>query len=506
MNRTEKRQEKRELKKEIKRKELESKGFIVSREEYRKKRNISNKKCGHKTIEEEKADRQETVEASLKVYRRTLPILLKRLGKIKDPRQIKKTKHNLTVLMIYGILMFVYNVSSLRNANKKISSAIFFDNMMTMFPEFKTMPHSDTLSRLLEKIKVDEIEESMLQLFEELVKKKKFRNHLINKRYVIAIDGTQKFMRTEKWSEECLDRHVGTQKQEQYYVYVLESVIILDNGITLSLMSEFLNNEEYKDVSADKQDCERKAFYRLAAKVKKRFPKLKVAVAMDGLYACGPVIKICRDYGWDYMLVFKEGSMKDTWREAMGLIRLTPENEIKRICGGRNQIYKWINDIEYTYSNNGRNKAIIHVATCEETWEEKSRITDKIESKSTRYVWISGKKLTKDNVENRCIKIGRYRWKLENNFLVLKHQDYQYEHCFSYNWNAMVGFHHLMKIGRFINVLVVNSEFLEKKVTDLGIRGLITFIFDACTGDVLDKVRLSAIVEDNSYQWRLVRQ
>lgn len=506
MNRAEKRQEKRNQEKELKRKELESKGFIASREVYREKRNIANKKCSINTIEEEKADRQETTEAALKVYRRMLPILLKRLSKIKDPRQPKKTKHSVTVLMIYGILMFVNNVSSLRTANKEMSLPIFFDNMRAMFPEFKTMPHSDTLSRLLEKIKVEEIEESMLLLFEELIKKKKFRNHLINKRYVIAIDGTQKFMRTEKWSEECLERHVGTQKQEQYYVYVLESVIILDNGITLPLMSEFLNNEEYKDVSSDKQDCERKAFYRFAAKIKKRFPKLKVAVAMDGLYACGPVIKTCLDYGWDFMLVFKEGSMKDTWREAMGLIRLTPENTIKRNCGSRNQVYKWINDIEYTYGNNGRSKVMIHVATCEETWEETSRTTGKIELKSTRYVWISGKKLTEDNVENRCIKIGRYRWKIENNFLTVKHQGYQYEHCFSYDWDAMVGFHHLMKIGRFINVLLVNSEFLEKKVAELGIRGLIKFIFRSCTGGILDIVRLSAIVKDDRYQWRLVSQ
>jgi len=503
MNRTEKRQEKRDQKKELKRKELQSKGFIVSKQEYGKKRNIANKKSSYNTSEEEKADRQETTEAALKVYRRMLPTLLKRLSKIKDPRQAKKIKHSLTVLMIYGILMFVYNMTSLRNANKEMSLAIFFDNMRVMFPEFETMPHSDTLSRLLEKIKVEEIEESMLELFEELVKKKKFRNHLINKKYVIAIDGTQKFMRAEKWSEECLERHVGTEKQEQYYVYVLESVVILDNGITLPLMSEFLNNEEYKDVSSDKQDCERKAFYRFAKKIKKRFPKLKVAVAMDGLYACGPVIKTCRDYGWDFMLVFKEGSMKDAWREAMGLIKLTPENTIKRVCGSRNQIYKWINDVGYTYADNGRSKAILHVVTCEEIWEETSRTTGKTESKSARYVWISGKELTKDNVENRCIKIGRYRWKIENNFLVVKHQGYQYEHCFSYNWNAMVGFHHLMKIGRLINVLLVNSEFLAKKATKLGIRGLITFIFKACTGDILDIVRLSAIVKDNNYQWRL---
>ena len=225
-------------------------------------------------------------------------------------------------------------------------------------------------------------------------------------------------MRTEPWTEEPLIRHVGKDKQEHYYVYVLDAVVILDNGITLLLMSEFLNNEEYREVSSNKQDCERKAFYRLAERIKKRFPKLKISVTMDGPYACGPVIKICCDYGWDYMLDFKEGAIKDAWRESMGLIRLTPENSMKRHCGGRNQEYRWINDVEYAYGNNGRCIARLHVVICEESWEETSRTTGKTTSNSTRYVWISGKEITKTNVETRCLKIGRYRWKIERMFWI----------------------------------------------------------------------------------------
>lgn len=503
MTRTEKRQEKRAQEEELKRKTFEAQGFTLSTQEYHKKRTIANRKSRFETPEEEELDRQVTADAALKVYRRTLPILLKRLSKINDPRQPKKIKHSLTVLMIYGILMFIYQQSSLRNANREMSNAIFFKNMQAMFPDFKTMPHADTLSRILGRINVDEIEESMLELFEQLVKKKKFRNYLINKHYVIAIDGTQKFVRTERWTEEALEKHVGKDKKGLYYVYVLESVVILDNGMTLPLMSEFLNNEEYRKFDSDKQDCERKAFYRLAERIKQRFPKLKVSLTMDGLYACGPILKTCREYGWDYMLVFKEGSMKDAWRESMGLIRFTPENVLKRHCRGRNQEYRWINEVEYTYGSNNRGKETLHVVVCEETWEETSRITGETTSNSTRYVWISAKEITKTNVETRCLKIGRYRWKIENNFKVMKHQGYQYEHCFSNDWNAMVGFHYFMQIGRFINVLLAHSELLEKKVTALGITGMLAYIFKACTANVLDLTRISAIVNDEKYQWRL---
>ncbi|MFZ3102239.1 MAG: transposase family protein [Desulfitobacteriaceae bacterium] len=369
MTRSEKRQGKRAQEDKLKREKLEAQGFTFSTHVYQEKRIIANRKRDYETPKDEKLDRQISVEAALKVYQRTLPILPRRLGKINDPRQPKKVKHSITVLMTYGILIFVYQRSSLRDANKEMSTAIFFENMKAMFPDFETMPHADTLSRLLEGIKVEEIEESRLELFGHLVKRKKFRNYLINKRYVIAIDGTRKFMRTGHWTEEPLVRHVGKDKQEQYYVYVLEAVVILENGITLPLMSEFLNNEEYREVSTNKQDCECKAFYRFAQRIKTWFSKLKISVTMDGLYACGPVIKTCRDYGWDYMFVFKEGSMKDTWREAMGLIRLTPENIIKRHCGSRNQVYRWINDVEYTY---GRCKERLHVVVCEESWEERS--------------------------------------------------------------------------------------------------------------------------------------
>src|SRR5665648_589623 len=157
MTRSEIRQEKRAQEDKLKRKKLEAQGFTFSTQVYQEKRVIANRKSGYEIPEDEKLDRQTSVEAALKVYQRTLPILLRRLSKINDPRQPKKVKHSITVLMTYGILMFVYQRSSLRDANKEMSTAIFFKNMQAMFPDFKTMPHADTLSRLLERINVGEI-------------------------------------------------------------------------------------------------------------------------------------------------------------------------------------------------------------------------------------------------------------------------------------------------------------------------------------------------------------
>lgn len=466
-----------------------------------KKQVIPNRLSDLATVEEEKEERQETVEAALKVYRRLLPGLLCRLKQIKDPRNPKKIKHKLTVLMVYGILFFVYQMSSRREANREMSKPIFYENLKAMFPELETLPHADTLARLLERIDVNEIKEALLDLFNKLIRKKKFRNYLMNGRYMIAIDGTQKFYLDEQWEEECLSRKVGIEEKKQYYVYILEAVLILDNGITLPFMSEILKNEEYRDEKS-KQDCELKAFYRLAEKIKKRFPRLKIAVVLDGLYACGPVIRLCRLYKWDYMIVLKEDALKEVWREATGLMRLEPKNTLTCVWGDRIQVYRWANDIEYYYGENERLKEILHVVICEESWEEISRYTGEAKSLTTRYAWISGRPLTKNNVFKRCTLMGRYRWKIENNILVEKHQGYEYEHCFSYNWNAMEGFHYLMNIGRFMNVLAVNSEYLADKVRKTGIKGFTEFLRQACSGDVLDIERIHKIVEGR-YMLRL---
>ena len=100
--------------------------------------------------------------------------------------------------------------------------------------------------------------------------------------------------------------------------------------------------------------------------------------------------------------------------------------------------------------------------------------------------------------------MGRYRWKIENNILVEKHQGYQYEHYFSYDWNAMKGFHYLMKIGHFINVLALNSEILADKAKNLGIRGFIQYLKLACEGSPLDGDRIR-IAREKKFMWRLVQ-
>jgi len=447
---------------------------------------MPNCKCVYRSVEEEQEARQDATIEQVRVFRSKLPILLKRLSRIDDPRNSKKLKHKLAVVMIYGILTFVFHMASRREANREMTRPVFMDNLKKFFPELEDLPHNDTLMRLLARIDVNEIENALIDLVRKLIRNKKFVRYLVDNCYPIAIDGTQKCVRHVLWSEECLEREVkkGDDTQTQYYVYVLEANLSFHSGMTIPLMSEFLSYAK-GDTDTRKQDCELKAFKRLAKRLKDEFGHLPIMVLLDGLYPNGPIMELCRKNRWDFMIVLQDKSLSSVWEEYEGLKKLEAKNYFNMTWGNRRQRFEWVNDIEYYYGPNERKKQIVHMVVCKENWEEIGRDSEVVTKKS-RHVWISGKSLDKWNVHERCNLGARHRWGIESGILVEKRHGYHYESVFSYDWNAMKGYHYLMRIGHLINVLAQYSERLVKIIRELGMRGFIRFIRETIGGPWLD--------------------
>jgi len=462
---------------------------------------ISNRTSDWKTVEEERQGRQEAAEEQLRVYRSVLPTLLRRLSRIRDPRNPKTIRHKSAVLMLYGILLFVFQMASRREANRQMTRPVFWENLRRMFPELESLPHQDTLNRLLSNIEVDEIEETLLELVERLIRQKKFHRYLVSKCYPVAIDGTQKLVRDSCWDAQCLEREVQHKETDgtvatrpQYYVYVLEASLAFANGMTIPLMSEFLSAEE-GDWERNKQDCELKAFRRLAERIKERFPRLPVMVLLDGLYANGPVVELCRRYRWQFMIVLQDDSLPSVWEEVEGLKKLQRHNRLERNWGERRQHFWWVNEIEYRYGDHERKRQTVHVVLCEEQWEAVDPKTAKIVAKNSKHAWLSSKPLSRENVHERCNLGARHRWGIESNFLVEKRHGYEYEHCFSQNWNAMKGYHFLMRLGHLINILARATVRLAKLVCRIGARDLIRFLRETCSGPWLDAERIRLVLE-----------
>jgi len=469
---------------------------------------LPNRKSGFETVEEENEFRQQTTAEKLAVYKRLLPGLLKKLSKLPDPRDPKKIKHKMVVVMFYGILMFIFHLSSRRQSNRELTGPQLLENLKVLFPDLTEMPHQDTLCRLMEEMEVEQIEFTYLSMLKQLIRKKKFKDLLPGKSYLVAIDGTQKYVMDRCWDERYL-RRKREEGDTHYYAYVVEAVLILSNGMVLPLISEFLENSpELEAVESEKQwkqDCELKGFYRLSRRLKKEFPKLKLTLLLDGLYANGPVISICFKHKWKFMIVFKEKSLSSLWEEANALIGLDEEkaNYWRQKWRGRKQSFRWVCHLEYEYWAGKRKKRLIlHVVTCEESWkvidENNNFITE-----SKRHAWISSEPVTKSNVHQLCNLIARKRWLQENNILKEKRQGYHYEHIFSHDFDAMQGYHYLMHIGRMLNELAFHSVSLTEHVKTVGFRGFIKAFKETMTNTGLDQEMLIRIVRSPG-QLRLV--
>ncbi|MCP4287518.1 MAG: transposase family protein, partial [Gammaproteobacteria bacterium] len=201
----------------------------------------SSCKSRFESKEEETSARNDAVTGLIQLMRRQLPVLLKRLVKIPDPRNPNKLKYKLTVLMIYGILVFVFQYGSRRAANGEITRPVFEDNLRTLFPELETLPHADTLFRLLCRIDVNQIEQAHVKLVNHLIRGKKFTRYLVNNCYPVAIDGSQKIAFSTLWDEHLLQRkskrkaaaNADEEPDYQYYVYVLEASLSFRNGMVI---------------------------------------------------------------------------------------------------------------------------------------------------------------------------------------------------------------------------------------------------------------------------------
>jgi hypothetical protein len=101
----------------------------------------------------------------------------------------------------------------------------------------------------------------------------------------------------------------------------LEAKLITPTGLAISLATEWIANPpgEY-----DKQDCERKAFERLAAQLKQRYPRLPLCLTADGLYPYHGFFARCQANGWAFIVTFKDGNLPSLWEEVQALQALNP--------------------------------------------------------------------------------------------------------------------------------------------------------------------------------------
>jgi hypothetical protein len=200
---------------------------------------------------------------------------------------------------------------------------------------------------------------------------------------------------------------------------------------------------------------------------------------LDGLYPNGPLMERCRRYGWQFMIVLLEKCLLSVWEEIHALKPRLGRQRHGQRWQGRQQQFWWVNDIAYRYDKDRRHLRL-HVVGCEETWQEVDPNSGEIIDKQAQHVWLSSAPLDQRNVHERCNLGARRRWGIETRFLIEKRQGYCYEHAFSYHWNAMRGYHYLMRLAHLLNALALATKRVRQPCREMGVQAFLRWVRESC--------------------------
>jgi len=386
-----------------------------------------------------------------KVMHCHFPDLSNRLSSITDPR--KGIHYTVEEVVMAAVVLFLFKCESRNSFNHKLKDEQFRSNYFRMFK--LNPPHMDSVNDLIEKIEEKELISLRCRLLSSLIEKRVFhRFRFFSDYFCIGIDGTGAYHWGDDPDKEIKDfalKKESSTGKVSYNSLILESVLICNNGMTIPLISEWIANDGQK---YDKQDCELKAFKRLAEKLKDYFPRLPVCLLVDGLYTNVALMDICQQCEWKFITVFKDGNLPSVWEEVESLLPLEKDNTIEQVCGDSiwwyTYNYKWLKDIQYQ-------KHTVNWIKCVE--ENQHRKTSQKQIK--QFVYLTNIDVNRDNVA-LLLKAGRARWGIEDHFNTQKNRGGNLHHKFNRNnLNAIKNWHNLRQLACMIGELVEYCEQIQ---------------------------------------------
>ena len=350
-------------------------------------------------------------------------------------RSNQHVKYKMKVIFIVRLLGLMCEMKSMHGMTRELNTKESIENIAQICDlELEEIPHCDTINDVFEKVRIEEIEKIRKYMINKLIRGKILQRYKIRDRYYhIIVDGTGLATSRKKYNENCLVKKKTDKKgneYQEYSTYVLEAKLVVGEMV-FSIGSEFVENTEKNET---KQDCETEAFKRLAGKIKKEYPKLKILISGDALYASKPVIDICKENGWKYIIRFKEGAIPSLNQEFETVVAEANESTKEN--------YEYVTGLDYE--------------------EEKINVIKYTDTKKgTEFVYITDLPITNKNIE-KTINVGRNRWKIENEgFNIQKNETFDIGHLYSKNQTA-IKVHYLM-----IQIAHILRQMLEKGIKEV---------------------------------------
>lgn len=294
---------------------------------------------------------------TIAIIKKYMPELMNKFDNLTDLRHQSYVKYKMKVIFMVRLMGLMCSIKSMNEMTREFNTQETIENIARMCElGLNEIPHCDTINDVFEKVKVEEIEEIIKDIITKLIRGKILTKFLVrDKYYHIIVDGTGLATSRKRYNKNCLVKNKTDKngnKYQEYSTYVLEAKLVVGNMV-FSIGSEFVENSnnknfihrkisKYKKLEKKtynkkedkrknlsyqkyKQDCEIKAFERLAKKIKKNYPRLNILISGDALYANQKVIDICMKNKWKYIIRLKEGAIPTLYKEFEKIV--SEENE-----------------------------------------------------------------------------------------------------------------------------------------------------------------------------------
>jgi hypothetical protein len=374
--------------------------------------------------------------------RHFLPDLPRQIGSLPDCRKPKQTYYPKEMVAWSAVTIFLLGLGSRRQFRFESESPTFVANLNAVAgSSVDTAPHDDSIVYYLEPLPVEPFEALPSRAAERLLRMKALDRWRVFGAHLVAVDGTGQLFFRERHCPHCLTQKAPSG-ETLYFHHVLEAKLVTANGFAFSLATEFIEN---RDPKASKQDCELKAFPRLAAKLHARFPRLRLLLLFDSLYANQTVFGLCESYRWHFIATFKPGSLPALFREYQTLRDLTPRHRTERHEGRLTQTFAWVNDLDHEGHR-------LCGFECRETRPDGEHY----------FAWLTDLPLGCASVITAANQGGRLRWKIENEgFNNQKNSGYHLEHAYSASESVVKIFYFLLQLAHAINQLLTKGSLLR---------------------------------------------
>jgi hypothetical protein len=397
------------------------------------------------------------------------PDLKQELSKIPDKRV--KPYYSIEDVVFSAVGMFLFKSGSRNSVNENRLEGDFIKNYRRIF-KYK-LPHMDTMDGVLKKIDPLKLEQLNFSVVSTLINRRFLhKKRLLGKYFVVSIDGVK--ISTANEDDEGTLKKVSKNGVETYSRECLQAKITVSDGFSIPILTEWIATED----GAKKQDCELNAFKRLAVKLAVFFPKTRICLIFDGLYANASIFEIARLHAWKYIITLKNKSLKTLWREIREILlnnlyaidSLFPPSDTgviyndidvphipKQTIDTIERTLEWCNNLKHQEHS-------LNWFSCREKTPELSSIQDEV-----YYAWITNFELNNSNIIEleKAVRTGRAG--IEDSFNTEKNRGYKMKHKYSRkSFRAAKNYLTCMHIAETINQLVVLSRWFQSNllVTD----------------------------------------